>query len=141
MDLLKAYAFSLIGIPYRWGGENPISGFDCSGLVQELLKSVGLDPPGDQTAQALYDYFEKNGSVNAWGLGALAFYGEDVTKIIHVAFCLDQYLMIEAGGGGSDTVSRDIADKRNAFVRMRPIKYRKDFLYVIKPYYRTIGML
>jgi cell wall-associated NlpC family hydrolase len=57
MDLLIQYAMSFIGVPYRWGGSNPITGFDCSGLVQEILKSVYMDPPGDQTAEALYQYF------------------------------------------------------------------------------------
>lgn len=34
-----------LGRPYRWGGENPSYGFDCSGLVQWTYGSVGVDLP------------------------------------------------------------------------------------------------
>ena len=30
-----------IGIPYRWNGKTP-QGFDCSGLVCEILQCVGI---------------------------------------------------------------------------------------------------
>jgi len=34
-----------VGRPYRWGGENPSYGFDCSGLVQWCYGSVGVTLP------------------------------------------------------------------------------------------------
>ncbi len=139
MDLLKEYALSHIGVPYKWGGSNPLEGFDCSGFVQWLLVSCGVDPVGDQTAQALYNFFESKGGRDKWALGSLAFYGKSVNQISHVAFCLDQFRCIEAGGGDSTTFTREIAAKQNACVRIRMIKARKDFLCVIKPSYATIG--
>ncbi len=139
MNLLIDYAMSFVGTPYKWGGATPIGGIDCSGLVQCILSAAGIDPIGDQTAQALYNYFETNGSVNTYGAGALAFYGESVAKVTHVAFCVDQYRMIEAGGGGSKVNTLQDAIVHEAFVRVRLIKSRKDLVSVIKPRYVLIG--
>jgi len=38
-------ANQLTGIPYRWGGASPRSGFDCSGLVQYVYAKVGIHLP------------------------------------------------------------------------------------------------
>ncbi len=128
-----------VGQPYHFGGNYP-GGWDCSGYVCELLGSVGAVPFGTRTtAQGLYNMFEKTGS-SAWTAGSLAFFGADTTKVEHVGFCLDQYLMLEAGGGDETVVNLAIAAEKHAFVRMRPIRYRKDFLIVIKPSYARIGL-
>lgn len=141
MTYLIQYALSFLGTPYRWGGASILNGLDCSGLVQEILASVGMDPPGDQTAQGLYNHFEKIGSANSYTPGALAFFGDSVTKITHVGFLIDQYRMIEAGGGGHLVLTREDAAAKNATVRIRLVNYRKDLVAVIKPRYSTIGMI
>ncbi|MBA4356538.1 MAG: C40 family peptidase [Humidesulfovibrio sp.] len=40
-----AAARSLTGAPYKWGGESPQSGFDCSGLTWWSYRQVGVDLP------------------------------------------------------------------------------------------------
>lgn len=141
MVTLREYAMELVGLPYIWGGDDPMLGFDCSGLVQELLISCGAhpNPKVDHTAQMLFDYFNVHGSWNKHVLGSLAFYGASASKVTHVAMLLDQYRIIEAGGGGSATTTAAVAAKQNAFVRIRLIKARGDLVAVIKPSYAAIG--
>jgi cell wall-associated NlpC family hydrolase len=135
-SMLVQYALRFVGTPYLWGGDDP-HGWDCSGLVQELLAAQGKDPPGDQTAQGLYDYYS-NDTILGWRdhreVGSLAFFGSSPTKITHVAMLLDRDTMIEAGGGGKSTTSEDAAWKANAYVRVRKLLSRKDLIAVIFPY-------
>lgn len=141
MEVLRSYAMQFVGTPYKWGGANPMEGLDCSGLVQILLASAGLDFPGDQTAQGLYDVFEKNGEWNSYQCGSLVFYGKDALHVTHVAMMLDQYRIIEAGGGGSKVVDIASATANSSYVRVRLWNYRPDIVGVIRPNYKTIGEL
>jgi cell wall-associated NlpC family hydrolase len=40
-----AYARRQVGVPYRYGGNSPTSGFDCSGLVYAAYRSIGREIP------------------------------------------------------------------------------------------------
>lgn len=136
------YAHSMVGIPYISGGNDPLNGFDCSGLVLELLRAAGEMDRRDMTAQQLYDEFVNRGQHGYDAPGTLVFYGKSVAEISHVAFMITPYQIIEAAGGDKTTKTLDDAKKRGSFVRMRHVSHRKNEIVAkIRPYYAQIGML
>jgi len=137
MKSLIEYALKFVGVPYKWGGSNPMTGFDCSGLVQFILQSVGADPKGDQNAQGLHDILLLQGGLNIthYRAGAISFYGKTPSSISHVAFCLNANQIVEAGGGDSTTVNEAEAAKRDACVRVRTTDARRDRIAIIMPNY------
>lgn len=123
-EIATKIAWSYIGTFYKWGGDDP-SGFDCSGFVIELLKSIGLFPrKEDTTARGLSSIFQKVGKPQE---GCLVFYGNPIS---HVEYCFDSNLSIGASGGGSSTTTLAKAIKQNAFIKMRPIRKKEVICYV-----------
>ncbi len=135
MKTLISYAMSFLGKPYIWGGEGP-NGYDCSGLVQEILRSVGEDPKGDQTAQDLFNYFKTYADKPS--PGALVFYGKGINHITHIAFVIDHFRVVEAGGGDHTCINMETASRENAMVRIRPYNHRKDIVGLKIPDYINI---
>jgi cell wall-associated NlpC family hydrolase len=138
--ILWACMQGLLYRPYKWGGDDPMGGFDCSGGIQELLASIGIDPKGDQTAQALYNHFDLEID-NHWigdsyasiyrSFGHLLFFGKGNDKITHVSMAINHRSMFEFAGGGSKTNTIDDAIRHNAYARIRAIDSRKDFISAI----------
>lgn len=132
--LVFDYALRLVGVRYNWGGTSAIAGFDCSGLVLEILISAGLWPHGvDATAQGIHDLIAPRSNYGVRDFGALYFFGKSEKNITHIAFGLTPTQMIEAGGGNSETRSLDVAAKQGAVVRVRPVSFRKDLVAVLMP--------
>lgn len=136
-SVLYDYAMKMVGLPYKWGGDDTIDGFDCSGLVIELLQSVDvIDHKLDTTAHGILKIMRERGCekpTNTANFADLVFFGK--TRATHVGFCLNDLQMLEAGGGGSKTKTRQDAADQNAIVRIRPISIRSDILSVCRPDY------
>jgi len=44
-------ADQFLGVPYRWGGADPLTGFDCSGLTMYVYAQLGIELPHYAAAQ------------------------------------------------------------------------------------------
>lgn len=131
-ELALDYAWRFVGTFYSWGGDDP-SGFDCSGFMVEVLKSVGKLPRrGDWTAAGLYERFESL-SVTDPTEGCLVFWHSG-DKIVHVEMCVDSARALGASGGGSGTVTKEDAIKHNAFIKMRPFGSRPNVYGFVDPF-------
>lgn len=75
---ITIYAVGLVGTPYRYGGNTPDSGFDCSGLIGYVyLTRAGVAPP--RTVSRLRDWGQQvsNDSIRSGDL--VLFAQNDVT--------------------------------------------------------------
>lgn len=133
-DLALKIAWKMWGLPYLWGGDDPVVGFDCSGMCIEILKSVGLLPrKGDWTAHGLHRLFASK-TVQEAGPGCLVFYESNPGRIVHVEFLLDREFSIGASGGGSRTLTRRDAVKQNAYIKIRPWDTRGGNKILVDPF-------
>jgi cell wall-associated NlpC family hydrolase len=77
---IAAYAKTFVGrYPYKWGGDSPTTGFDCSGLTWYIYGQYGMAIP--RTAQAQYQAFRKVRT--AWR-GDLVFFHDRSGYVYHV---------------------------------------------------------
>lgn len=101
-EIVSSLIFQMIGTPYRWGGDDTVGGIDCSGMIIEPLKSVGILPrKGDWPAEGLRQYFS-DCMVHFPYEGCLVFYGKN-NHATHVEYCYNRELAIGASGGGRST--------------------------------------
>ena len=96
-------AISLLGTPYRWGGSSPESGFDCSGLVGYVFRTIGIDLP--RVSRAMADEGTKVASRDALAEGDRVFFGKR-GHIDHVGIYVGEGKFVHAPRTGRDvTVS------------------------------------
>ena len=115
------YVQHWIGTPYSWGGDD-FSSFDCSGLVVEVLKSIGkFYDHEDYSADALYHKYKSN-EVKTPFAGCLILWFNKEGRAVHVGMMIDKYFLVHASGGGSKVKTVSDAIDKNAYVMMRELR-------------------
>lgn len=103
-DFIKFIALRYINAPYLWGGKT-LFGIDCSGYVQQIFKLFGYKLKRDAYQQAEQG---KEILLTEAKTGHLAFFENDLGKIIHVGMILEGNKIIHAHG----KVRIDVVDEK-----------------------------
>ncbi|MGY1409853.1 C40 family peptidase [Luteimonas sp. A611] len=102
--LLKR-GLALLGTPYRWGGNSPEGGFDCSGLVGYVFRTaLGVELP-----RVSRDMARDGEKVERTALvpGDLVFFGRRGKRVDHVGIYIGEGRFLHAPRTGRDvTVSQ-----------------------------------
>jgi len=93
-----AAARSLTGVPYKYGGDSPGTGFDCSGLAWFTYQQIGVSLP-----RASYEQFESGQPVGRRDIrpGDLVFFRlSGRTKSMHVGIATERGTFIHSPSSG-----------------------------------------
>jgi cell wall-associated NlpC family hydrolase len=97
---LAFYALSLTGTPYRYGGNSPETGFDCSGFVRHVFHStLGIELP--RSSREIKELGERI-TPNELRPGDLVFYNTLRRAFSHVGIYLGEgrFVHSPSSGGG-----------------------------------------
>ncbi len=87
-------AVSCLGARYVWGGESPVSGMDCSGLIRYAIRqALGIELPHSASAQS---GLGRRISRDELKPGDLVFYSFGGSRIDHVALYLGDGWVVHA---------------------------------------------
>lgn len=98
-----AIGMKYLNTPYKWGGNSPQSGFDCSGLMQYIFGRIGVSLPRTAAQQ------QKVGTsvpLNQVRAGDLMFVGDPAH---HVVMCVGNGKCLEAPHTGADVRIRSFS--------------------------------
>ncbi len=113
-------AFALLGTPYRWGGTSPDGGFDCSGLVGYVFRTIGIDLP--RVSRAMADEGTPVTDRSALSEGDLVFFGRS-GRVDHVGIYIGGGKFLHAPRTGRDVTVSNLTEGywSNKYVEARRI--------------------
>ena len=108
---IAAYAKTFVGrYPYKWGGNSPLTGFDCSGLTSYIYQRYGKAIP--RTAQAQYLAFRK---VRTPWRGDLVFFHDKTGHVYHVGIYEGNGALVAAADKKQGIIYETIWDSAATF--------------------------
>ncbi|WP_022851966.1 C40 family peptidase [Limisalsivibrio acetivorans] len=97
-DKIVRTAHRYIGVPYQWGGTNPNTGFDCSGLTMVVYKYNGLNLPRTSREQYKTGRYVKRNNLRKGDLVFFATGGGN--RVSHVGIYIGSNKFIHAPSRG-----------------------------------------
>ena len=105
---ISSYARSLLGTPYKYGGNTPDGGFDCSGFVTHVFRhTLGIRLP-----RSTYQISQVGQAINKGSLrtGDLVFFNTLHRKFSHVGIYLGSNLFIHSPSSGGKVRTEDMRE-------------------------------
>ncbi|HEY8011170.1 MAG TPA: C40 family peptidase [Rudaea sp.] len=117
-------AIGLVGTPYRWGGNTPQSGFDCSGLIVFVFREVaGIPLP--RTVQDIYAVDLADVRRDRLQGGDLVFFHTSGSGVSHIGIYVGQDRFVHAPNEGGtvrlDYLSNPYWDQHYSDARRVPL--------------------
>ena len=119
-----ATAKRYVGTHYRYGGESPSTGFDCSGFVQYVFGRHGVELPRTSRLQA-HAGEALPLDVAALEPGDLLLFASRGTEVNHVAIYLGNNRMLHSSAGAGGVVYYDLTTPRGRWYVKRLVASRR----------------
>jgi cell wall-associated NlpC family hydrolase len=119
-----ATAKRYLGTHYKYGGESPTTGFDCSGFVQYVFGKQGVQLPRTSRLQA------QAGTalpldVAALQPGDLLLFASTGREVNHVAIYVGNSRMLHSSAGAGGVVYEDLTTPRGRWYLKRHVASRR----------------
>jgi peptidoglycan DL-endopeptidase LytE len=119
-----ATAKQYLGTRYRYGGETPIAGFDCSGFVQYVYGRHGVELPRTSRLQAAAGQSLPLG-VAVLEPGDLLLFSSTGTGVNHVAIYVGDNRILHSSAGAGGVVYDDLSTPRGQWYLKRHVASRR----------------
>jgi cell wall-associated NlpC family hydrolase len=119
-----ATAERYLGVRYRYGGDTPLSGFDCSGFVQYVFGRHNIDLPRNSRQQAAAGR-ALPAQVDSLKPGDLMLFSSKGSRIDHVAIYVGNNRMLHSSAGAGKVLYDDLTTPRGKWYLARHVASRR----------------
>jgi cell wall-associated NlpC family hydrolase len=121
---ILATAKRYVGTHYRYGGESPATGFDCSGFVQYVFAKHGVELPRTSRLQAQAGAAVPL-AVEALQAGDLLLFASSGMRVNHVAIYIGNNRILHSSAGAGGVVYDDLSTPRGRWYLKRHVASRR----------------